>query len=285
MVSYADFRNPRRPEPEQAGRPWGCQLPVIDADKAEAYRTLLAARAKQLLSIRFGAFWEEKPGEKVPSGYDKDYFIKGLAEDGEDLELISGKLPSEAMQAILDHPEKWRLDCSAFTQIVLGLAYLDRIKPKNFNKKFSRETLFFSQRSNACTHLTAYYERKNPEYKPIMFLPDRTPCPADQDREDEELFQLCPVGTVFVFRNGDVPDLGKADYRFEHTIRLGPDSFIAHALVKGKNILTLKELREGLASITHKAYGKPNESLENYALRIVWMTTARLLNTHLIEKK
>jgi hypothetical protein len=285
MVSYDDFRYPLQPDPESEPPPWGCEFAPIDAGKAEKYRAILADRAKQLLSVRFGPFWIEKSDETPPTGYDKEFFHLQPAEHGEGLVLISGKSPAEAMQAIVDHPERWRLDCSAFTHVVLGLARREFIGAKSFDKKFKGRLFFFAQASDSFTVKGPYYLRLAQEYVAIRSSPDGVPCGPEHDRDDGQLFQECPVGTIFVFRNGDVSDKGKADYRFEHTIRLGPDSFIAHALVGGKNILTLKELREGLASPTYMANRSGGESLATYAERVVWVRAAQLLNTHLIEAR
>lgn len=284
MVSYANFRNPTRPEPEREPLLAGCTLPVIDPVKEEKYRAILEAQAKELVSVRFGGFWEENPKESPPGGYDKDYFVLQAAERGEGLMLIKGKAPSEAMQAILKHPEKWRLDCSAFTHVILGLARLDCSGKKKFDQVFEGRLFFFSQMSDSFTVKGVSFVRDDPDYKLIMRTASEQDCGANNDSDDEALFQMCPVGTLFIFRNGDVDPMGRENYRFEHTIRLGPDSFIAHALVNGKNIVSLKELREGLASRTFMAHGKPGESFEQYARRVVWIRAAFLLNTHLIEK-
>lgn len=269
MEGYKAFRHPALPrfqppvDPDERG---------VDPDKEDKYRAAILKSVEALCGMPFGSFAKTE-------AYDKSYWAASEYKGRPALFLQPGLSPSEALDAIAANKQAWKLDCAGWAQVCLALSHKDFIGARRFDKMYRKTEgvggFILDQHDTPALLAGPFYKRFNKTQRFYCWRGDHM---FNQDYDEAYLYKRAPAGTLFIFTNDDAGEYD--DYKYEHSLRLEPDQFAAHGF-GGTCLFSLRELREQLAAITHTQFGQ-GLSLSDYADKVIWLRTVRILNRHLI---
>jgi hypothetical protein len=209
------------------------------------YEAKLTEAVEKLAKIEFGR------GEQATSeDFDHQFWEKEPDPDPDvawHLRLKEKLSPADALDAIVDKPQKWSFDCAQYVQVSELYALRHTLGKAQFDQ-YMRSTGKDGQvvlRVHWSTGLKrkTLYKRKGPSEP---FIEENTTVGPPYPWTEDELLKMVPVGSRVCFTNDKLP-VNDA-YHNENTVLLGPDRFGAHAGTGGKKIWSRAALEAELAA-------------------------------------
>jgi hypothetical protein len=196
----------------------------------EANDRLAGGRMKE--RIGFGFSWDRK------GWFDDTYWVVMEDKDFPLHKLVQVKgRPSEAMDALFDHQERWHVDCAEFVQILQLYALRHTLGPAEFNKRVGGQ-LELKVHGSSGVKTRNVFERKLPGEARMKRSSDGKEDPRTVDRILDET----PIGSRVRWSNqtlidhlenmqwkeverygGDNPPW--AAFLHENAVKLGPNNF------------------------------------------------------------
>ncbi len=237
-------------------------------------RQLYEARLKEAVSkLRFVGFGRAEGSLSNPQSlYDDEYWDciqerkVDFSNDGV-LQLKKGKNYSDAIIAIIENPDLWKLDCMEFLQVCNLYAMIDPVAKQEFidraiakilpdnDKNFCLRTFqSWIQRPFESTGLKVQegYKREDPKEKWT-----RIPTGNKTELELESYLKTIPIGSriSWSIKGAEVTN----PYRTENTIKMGPNAYAAHPFTSDEPGPTGYLSRERIELLMGEKAGK-NES-------------------------
>ncbi len=201
---------------------------------------------EKLAGMSFGSFgdiqaWcfpemkETSAGTKYIYWYDTDYWEPDVDQQQGmgicKVKLLPGKSPTEAIDAMFDHQNRWRIACAEFIQIVHLYALRHTLGGKRFDQRVGKGgvTLEIKRRESTGIKTKVTFSRKGPSEQMVR---------SDTRQFDklrlDEILAAAPIGSRVRWTNlvGANPEEGNP-WEHENTIKLGPNKFGAHGTATG----------------------------------------------------
>lgn len=207
-------------------------------------------------------------GSSVRTGWFDPNFWKvegSTSENGryQYLELIHGKKPAEAIDAMFGNPGIWSFDCAEFVQAVELFAIRNTVPTDVFNAHF--ENLIFRQHGSTglSPMLGIKHSWEFDEEGAIRTAEGKTMVHDFLNRR----FKESPMGSEVTFKNIDPLAKGRI-YESENTIKLGLNSFIAHG-IGGDGIVTREQIEDAMAKDALRRVGSDLYILTNIRINAI----------------
>lgn len=215
---------------------------IVPADPHAEYEKRLREAADKLRDANFGLcysstttydtnYWTVEPDPQFPAN--------------KMLSLKSGKLPSDAIDAMFADLKNWSVDCAQFVQVAEWYALRHAYGAAEFNKRAGSSFKLRIHLSSGIPYKEVYL-RENASQK-MRRLTDG----KEEPRGPEDILKDAPVGSRIMWTNKKAPT--SSAFHNENTIKLGPDSFAAHGFGKATNIFTRAEIELNLARAENSA--------------------------------
>lgn len=209
-----------------AGVPFGSFGDISDFCMAEAQETSIGTKWK---------YW-----------YDKEYWEPDVDQVQRSckVKLLSGKSPADAIDAIFEYQDRWKIACAEFVQIVHLYALRHTLGNKRFDKQVGSNGFTLEVRRRQSTGITTKitFSRKNPIEQMV-----RSDTKHPDQRTVDEVLAKAPIGSRVRWTNISGVSLNQPNpWEHENTIKLGPNKFGAHGTATGifstKNTHTREEI-------------------------------------------
>jgi RHS repeat-associated protein len=194
------------------------------------------------------------------------------------LRLKEGKSPSKAIRAIVEHPDKWYLDCATFLQVTTML--YARVQETADDEKFDHELraegknvggIFLRSHKSTGLNFSREWSFEGVSNK---LVGSSTGNKALSSREMSKHIESAPVGSEFVFQNVKTSD--QFSFHLENTILVGKTKsgerqFLAWGLEpvgETKHVVfTEAEVRRGLAAAAARKLGGSFDPLKDIRVK------------------
>lgn len=209
-------------------------------DPHAEYEKRLQQGVDLLRGVRFGLATEG------PTHYDTDYWtVEPDPEFERKLTLKSGKLPSDAIDAMFDNLDQWSVDCAQMVQVAEWYALRHAYGAEKFNQRVGRPFELRIHGSTGINYRELYgRENKRSRMKRLTDL-------KVEPRSVEQILADAPIGSRVTWTNPKQPH--SSPFYNENTVKLGPDLFGALGFGAGRNKFTRAEVELELAKKENQA--------------------------------
>jgi hypothetical protein len=200
--------------------------------------------------------------------YDAEYWTEAVAEHdhgdgGAMLVLKPGRKPSDAIDALFDHLDRWALDCAQFVQVAELYARRHTQDTEAFDATEKGTSFKLRPFESTGLGIANLFHRDGPDQ---LMIDQRAK--GSRPLDTEEVLRLAPVGSRVAWQNLDAP--ASSAFRNENTVKLGADEFAAHGFGAPYRFTR----REVEAKLAEAALGEP--APDAYIARYVFIVEIQL---------
>ena len=266
-------------------------------DPSPEYSKALREAVDLMRNVQFAMVADGKPGyTSTGDRYDSDWWEeRPVVSNGQinDVVLVlkKGRSPSEAIDALFLHPEKWALDCARFVQVAHWYA-MNKTQGKRFDKYIKEFNEFYKRPGFVLmSHLSTGMEQADVYKMPAVKQGNKNlsgvrTSASGQMVDYNELLKKIPIVSRVCWTNlhQENPDI-----RTENALKLDTNLFGAHGMgvVGDKNTFTREEIEKVMALQTYDTTKDPDydpntgaltEGLKSYINDFVLVTEIEIYN-------
>jgi len=173
---------------------------------------------------------------------------------------------AKAVAEIFNQPGKWQFDCSQFVQVVNYYAWLKVLGDGDFNANvIASGGIKIQPFIGSIVTTRKHYYRRESRKEWMRYRPD-----GDKSREQQtcmtawDIVDAAPIGSRVNFTNDKAQH---PSWRYENTIKVSGNEFIAHHGRGGKNVFKVNEL---ITFICRLGAGRPSADFDE-ANKHIWI--------------
>lgn len=220
--------------------------------------------------------------------YEKDWSVR----DDEDLSrragghyrmlvLKSGKSPVKAIKRIVDHPDRWSLDCAYFVQVA-QLYALSQTSPTAFDRQYRARPFFLRYHGSTGIRPKYYFDKERLHDPWRAWFPKRPGARSTLNAintarwTEDRIKAAMPIGSRLMWRN-DLIAKGQSDFRNENAVKVGVDRYRAFGLGV-RHHMSEGEIKTKMAQETMSRFPDPADphlSVADYRARHVFLSEAQ----------